>query len=123
MSLTPAVVAAIVLYILKFLLGIWLSQAGRPYSVALVTVHKLSSVAVIVLLGIAVFRAGQAGELCPGKVTVFVLTGLVLLAALVSGGLVSGAKPAHAVPVWMHKIAPYVSVVLMALSVYLLVRK
>jgi hypothetical protein len=51
------VVGAVLFFVFIFLSGFRLSRSGKPYSVILLNVHKLISLAIVVFLVIAIYLA------------------------------------------------------------------
>lgn len=99
--------------------GLWLKHAGKPYSVILFNLHKLIGLGVFVFLAINVYRMNQSASLTAVELTACVITGLLFIATIISGGLASIDKPI--LPV-VHKILPYFTVLSTTLSLYLLLR-
>lgn len=110
-----------VLFLLTLLSGFWVAHSGRPLNMVIVTIHKLISLATVVLTGITMInllRALGIRSLVDTGLTV--LTGLIFLALLVSGGLLSMERPAPRFVLLIHQIAPWLAVAAAAASVYLL---
>jgi hypothetical protein len=112
-----------VLFLVKFATGFWLSRAGKPYNVFLLTAHKLISLLIVLLIALAVRHLRQGIGLGAVEVVAIVVTGLLFLLSIASGGLLSTDKPAHvAIPI-AHKVLPFLSVASTAAMVYLLWNK
>lgn len=109
------------LFVVKFLSGVWLTWAGRPYNVALITVHKLISLLAAVLIGILVYRLRRGVGLSPVEIVAVVVTGLLFLAAILSGGLTSVDRPMSAALLIVHRVTPFLTVLSTAATLYLVV--
>jgi len=108
------------LYLFIFISGFWLSKSGKPYSVILLTIHKLISLAAVVFLAITIHRINQVARLSAAELIAGVVTGLFFLDAIVSGGLLSTDKPMPVVVLRMHQITPLLTVLSTAVTLYLL---
>jgi len=108
------------LYLFIFISGFWLSKSGKPYSVILLTIHKLISLAAVVFLAITIHRINQVARLSTAELIAGVVTGLFFLDAIVSGGLLSTDKPMPVVVLRMHQITPLLTVLSTAVTLYLL---
>jgi hypothetical protein len=115
-SITNALVAAFLA--VTFVFGYWLVRLGRPYSGVLLTVHKLASLAALVVLGMILIRARRDGMLDPRTVAAGALAGLSFILAIISGGLMTALSPAPAAALAAHRVAPLVALILTALVLY-----
>jgi hypothetical protein len=107
-------------FIVIFASGYWLSRAGKPYSVVVLTVHKLISLAAVVLLVITMAQAQRVATLSALELIAGVVTGLFFIALMATGGLLSSDKEMPAVVLRLHQIAPYLTVLAAAVTLYLL---
>jgi hypothetical protein len=113
----------VLLYLAIFVSGFWLSRLGRPFNVLLLTVHKLVSLAAIVLLGFTVYRVTWDATLNALDWLVVVLSGLLFLGTIATGARLSTDKPARAVVLTLHQITPFLTVLSTAWALYLLLTK
>ncbi len=124
MYTTQLIVAGAGLFFLFiFLSGIWLSRSGKPYSGIVLTIHKLISLAALVFLGISMYQMNQAAGLSTPELAAGVVSGLFFVDAIVSGGLLSMDKPMPAAISVMHRIAPVLSVLSTAATLYLVLSR
>jgi heme A synthase len=107
-------------FLFIFLLGYWLSNSGKPYNVIILTIHKLISVAAVVFLVVTIYQMNRVAKLNGVELTVSVITGLLFLSAIISGGLLSTNKPMPVAIVRMHQITPFLTVFCTAITLYLL---
>ncbi len=112
----------VVFFLLIFLSGFWLSRGGRPYGVLLLTVHKLLSLAVVVFLTVIIVRINRSSGLDSLELIAAVVTGLLFLGTIATGGLLSMAKPMPDLVHHLHKITPFLTLISTAITLYLLVR-
>jgi hypothetical protein len=107
-------------FVVIFVSGYWLSRSGKPYNVIVLTVHKLISLAAVVLLVIAMAQAQRVATLSAMELVAGVVTGLFFLGLMATGGLLSSDKQMPAVVLRLHRIAPYLTVLAAAATLYLL---
>ena len=110
----------VLLYLGIFVSGFWLSRLGRPLNGILLTVHKLVSLAAVVLLGFTVYRVTWETRLGAIDWLAVVVTGLLFLGTMATGGLLSVSKPMPAVVLTLHRITPFLTVLSNAAALYLL---
>jgi hypothetical protein len=103
--------------------GIWLTRAGKPYSALLLNVHKLISLAGVVLLALFVRQQGRVSELPSALIAVNAVSGLLLVASIVTGGLVSVDRPMPRTILFAHRVMPFLSLAASAVAVYLLLSR
>jgi len=113
------IVAGLV-FVVIFASGYWLSRAGKPYNVIVLTVHKLISLAAVVLLVIVMIQSNQVAALSAIELSAGVVTGLFLLGLMATGGLLSIDKQMPAIVLRLHQITPYLTVAAAAVTLYLL---
>ena len=114
------IVATGLLFLFTFISGYWLSRSGKPFNGIVLTIHKLISLAAAALLGIVIYRINQVAPLRTVELAAGVVTGSFFLDAVVSGGLLSIGKPMPAAILAMHRIAPFLTVLSAAVTLYLL---
>ncbi len=117
------VVGAGLFFLFIFLTGYRMSRSGKPYSVVVLAIHKLISLAAVVLLVITLYQMNQAAGLSAAELIAGVITGLFLLGTMATGGLLSTAKPMPAIVHTLHKITPFLTVLSNAVTLYLLLSR
>jgi hypothetical protein len=108
------------LFLLIFLFGFWLSRSGKPYNLAVFTIHKLIALAAIVFLVTIIYKTHQAAPLGPAQLTVIAITAVCLAATILTGGLLSTGKSVPEIVLKVHQITPYLTVLSTAATLYLL---
>ncbi len=106
--------------VVVFVLGIWLSRAGRPFNSLLLNFHKLIALGLAVYLAVTTYRMHKAASLSGTELAVVVVTGVLFLASGVIGGLVSLEKPPPTILARLHLILPILTAVSTAAALYLL---
>jgi hypothetical protein len=107
-------------FILILVSGVATSNAGKPYNPALFGLHKIAAVGTIVLLVVIVRNLARTVELRALTPAVFVITGLLFIALVVSGALLS-LSIAPEVVLRVHQVVPLLAIGFSALSIYLLI--
>ncbi|MBN1978005.1 MAG: hypothetical protein JW918_11455 [Anaerolineae bacterium] len=120
MDTVSSIIVAGLVFVVIFASGYWLSRAGKPYSVIVLTAHKLISLAAVVLLVIVMIRSNRVAALSAVELIAGVVTGLFLLALMATGGLLSVDRQMPAIVLKLHQIAPYLTLVAAAVTLYLL---
>ena len=117
------IVGAGLFFLFIFLTGYRLSRSGKPYSMVVLAIHKLISLAAVALLVIALYQMNQAVGLSAAELIAGVVTGLFLLGTIATGGLLSTDKPMPAIVYTLHKITPFLTVLSNAVTLYLLLSR
>jgi hypothetical protein len=105
-------IAACVLFLVIFIGGYLLSHKGKPYKALPLSIHKLLSLgamAILVILVVKQFRTSPATAI---QITVICITAFCFIVTIVTGGLVSAKINMPAFVKIMHKIFPYISVLI-----------
>ena len=110
-------VGVAVAFLLVFGTGFYLTHFGSPYSVALLTVHKIVATGILVFLGIIAYRASALNV---SAWLVVSLTILAFVAMIASGGVLSAVESSPTMIASVHKVGSYVTVLLAISAFYLL---
>jgi hypothetical protein len=100
--------------------GIILSKAGRPLNSAIFSVHKLIALGTVILFAVGVRNLYRAAAVPAVQLIIAAISGLVFLALIVSGSLLSFDKLAMQPVLMIHEIAPWLALVFSTISLYLL---
>jgi hypothetical protein len=119
-AIQTRVIGAGLSFLLIFLSGFWLSRRRKPYSTAILTLHKLIGLAVGVLLIVIVYQGHQAAALGAVEIATIGITVLFFVAAVAAGALLSTNKAMPAIVLRLHQIVPYAAVLSTAAILYLL---
>ena len=107
-------------FLFIFLSGLWLSRKGRPFSMLLVTIHKLIGLAAGIFLGINVYRIHKLAPLNLGQILAVAVTVLLFAVNVATGSLLSTNKAMPEVVSIINKFFPYLTVVSTGVMLYLL---
>lgn len=111
-------------FVIILLSGFWLSRTGKPYNAAILSVHKLISLAALVYFVVTIFQINKVAPLSTIEIVLSAMTVVFFVALMVSGGLLSAAKTLPGIIKIGHKIMPYLVILSTAASLYLfLIRK
>lgn len=97
-------------FVLIFVTGILLWRSGKPFSTALITIHKLVGIAAGIWLGVIVNQARQAAPLGGGAIAAIVVTVLFFVVIVAAGGLLSIDKPMPVAVRRLHQVVPVLAV-------------
>jgi hypothetical protein len=114
-------IAAAVLFTAKMATGFWLRNKGRPVPGGLLNLHKFIALGTFALIAMSVRRVLAEIEPEPVVFAAIAFTSLTFLAGIITGGLVSLAKPPSTAVRTIHAVTPVFSVLSIALIVYLFV--
>jgi hypothetical protein len=107
-------------FVMIFLSGFWLAQAGKPHNVLILTLHKLVSVGLVVFLVISVLQIIRMKKPGVPEIVLVVITALLFLVSIISGGLISTEGPSASVFLLAHRISPFLTLMCTFLLMYFL---
>jgi hypothetical protein len=113
------VVGAVLLSVLILVTGFWLGVTGKPFNSAILNVHKLISLAGVVLFGITTYQINKTSGLDTTEMVAIVVTGVLLLSAIVSGGLSSIETMQKAVVI-VHRITLSLAALATMVTLYII---
>lgn len=108
------------LFLLIFLSGFWLSRTGRPYSMVIITIHKLIGLATGVFLGLMIYRIHKVAPLSPPQIAAIVVTILFFVVNVATGSLLSTNKPMPAAVSIINKWFPYLTAISTGIMLFFL---
>jgi hypothetical protein len=119
-SLLLKLILATIFFTFLFVTGFWTSKSGKPVNVIKMNVHKFIALGAVVFIGIAFFRILPRSNWGTPEVVAVAVSGMFAVAAIVTGGLASLARPIPAATV-IHKVTPYLALLSTAVALYLLI--
>ena len=108
------------LYLFVFGSGVWLTRSGRPLNALLLTIHKLISLAALILIAATIFPSNRGVESDTVELAASAVTGLLYLSTIATGALLSTEKPMKGLVLAMHKVTPFLTVLSTVVTLYLL---
>jgi len=115
---TELIISALLL-LFCILSGIWLSLIGRPLNRLVFSIHKVTAVAAVVIAVITVVNLPEDILIFRPVRTMLLFTGISLLAAFVSGSLLSFDRFVNNILKTVHKLSPYLIVSFSIVTLYL----
>ena len=119
MEIELKLVAIGLLFVFIFISGFWLYRTGKPINTVILTLHKLISLAAAVLIAISLRQLGKRATMSAPEIILIVVTGLLFLLAILSGGWLSTGKPAPVVIIAVHRVTPFLCVLSTVTTFYL----
>ncbi len=107
-------------FLFIFLSGFWLNRMGKPYSMFLVTLHKLIGLAAGIFLGLTVYRIQKVVPLSTVQIAAVVITVLFFAVNVTTGSLLSTNKSMPGAILTINKWFPYLTVISTIVMIYLL---
>jgi len=100
-----------VLLLFVIITGIWIKRQGKPYNIMLFTIHKLATLAVIVLVLLALRTIYNETGLTVSQWAITIGTGVIILATMISGGVISAKEQEIKSLQIAHKILPVLTLI------------
>lgn len=107
-------------FLLILATGFWVKRLGKPYPTLVLNIHKLIALGAVVYLAITAARISKADPLTTAQVASLVLSAVLFVGTIVSGGLASIDKPMAVIPLKIHRVSPYLTLLAGAASLYFL---
>ena len=117
MSMTNFILPGII-FLLTLAFGLLLSHAGKPYNGILFNIHKLIALGTVVLTVLRVTDFLKGAQTAILVIVLLCMAGICILALFISGALMSLGKRGYNFFLGIHKIAPIILAMAMALAVY-----
>lgn len=108
-----------VVFVLTLILGFWLSSAGKPYNGILFNIHKLVALGAVVATVIQLPKALDIVALPALVMAGLAVAAVCVVALFASGALMSMGKANYGLLLTVHRIAPALVAIAMALVAWL----
>jgi succinate dehydrogenase/fumarate reductase cytochrome b subunit len=118
-TIETRIILTAIITVLVLVTGVILNKKGKPYNEIITTVHKLLSLAIIVLSATIVYHQHKLIGLQPPEILLITLSALCFLSALVSGGLLTIEKPMPKYVNILHRLSSILSIGFSAFTIYL----
>jgi hypothetical protein len=109
MSIVIRVVLIAALYVATFLTGFWMWNTFKPVPFIKVNLHKLASLGALALSVWLIVDLNKLRPLSSAALGFSLSAGVLCLASIVSGGLVSLDSPAPEPIRWLHRVGPFLT--------------
>jgi hypothetical protein len=110
------------LFLCIFISGFRLDRKRKPYGIFLFTFHKLIALAALVLVAVTVYQMNQLAPLDSMETLAALATAVLFIGTIATGGLASIDRLLPAAVLLLHKLLPYLTVLVSAGTLYLLIR-
>ena len=112
-------------FVIMFLSGFWLNRTGKPYGTLIFTIHKVIGLGMGFLLFIMVKQSNQITPFSSPEMIAVVVTVLFFIATVTTGSLLSipVSKPMPEIVSTLNKIFPYITVLSIGVTLYLLLTR
>lgn len=121
-SLTKTILSTFVL-IVMFTTGIFLTNTGKPYTLVLQTLHKLSSIVFLIILILTYTSLFKKSNVLPSSHSFMVLTLLFFSLSFISGALVLSIKEVIVYVIYLHRVLPFLSLIFAVIAYVLIYLK
>ena len=120
MSLQAKYIAIGVLFIIHFAVGYVLTRSEEPYNTTILTVHKLASLAALILIVLVAWQFWKESNLDSPAFTGVIITVILFVTTILTGGLLSADVQATTIVNAIHKVFPYLTVISTIITIYFL---
>lgn len=114
------ILLTILIFLLMIISGVGLSRKGKPYNVILFNIHKMISLGAIGMMLITVLYYSKDSIIGKNEVMSIIITGILFLTLLISGGLLNIKKEMPKILLVLHRALPIVLLVSAFFAVFLL---
>ena len=108
-----------IVFLLTLVFGVWLSHSGKPYNGVLFNIHKLIALGAVILAAVQLFKMLQDTGIQVVPILLIVVIVACAIALFATGALMSMEKLNYNVMLTIHRIAPILAVIAMAVTIYL----
>jgi hypothetical protein len=106
------------LLFLSWASGAWLHSMGKPLNFLVNTLHKLISLASILLAGIALFQIAKSSAFGAPAVIALIASILTTAGLLATGSFLSSNKPLPDALLFIHRVLMALAIISFALAAY-----
>jgi len=110
-------------FVLTLAFGFWVSHVGKPYNGLLFNVHNLIALGAVIATVIQLTKLLKGADALALIIVSLVVAALCVIALFASGALMRMDKLDYVLMLTVHRVAPVVLVVAIALAFYLLGQK
>ena len=109
-----------IVFLLTLAFGVWLSNSGKPYNGILFNAHKLIALGAVILTAVQLFEVLKDTSLQVVPILLIVIAVVCVIALFATGALMSLGQLNYDTMLTIHKVAPVLVAIVMAVIVYLL---
>ena len=123
MNISIKIIGTGLLFLFTIAAGVWLSNSGKPLNTLIFTTHKLIALSAVIFTAIVIYKLLKNVEIRNVILILIIAAGLSVLALFISGALLSLGKPVNNIILTIHRITSTLTVLIMAVIIYLLVSR
>lgn len=122
-TITFKIIIIGLLFLFTIVSGIWLSNSGKPLNTIIFTIHKLIALAAVIFTAIVIHNLLNIVGVENVILILIMVTDLFVLTLFLSGALLSLGKPVNDILLTIHKVIPILTVISIAVIMYLFVSR
>jgi len=122
-TITFKIIIIGLLFLFTIVSGVWLSNSGKPLNTIIFTLHKLIALAAVIFTAIVIHNLLNIVGVENVILILIMVTGLFVITLFLSGALLSLGKPVNDILLTIHKVIPILTVISIALIMYLFVSR
>lgn len=122
-TITFKIIIIGLLFLFTIVSGVWLSNSGKPLNTIIFTIHKLIALAAVIFTAIVIHNLLNIVGVENVILILIMVTGLFVLTLFLSGALLSLGKPVNDILLTIHKVIPILTVISIAVIMYLFVSR
>lgn len=114
------IVGILIMFVAIIGTGFWISKGGKPYNTWIFTLHKLITIAAVVLLAIITVQTSRSSGLNAAGLAGIITSGCLLIGTMVTGGMLSVDKVMPSIVLKMHRILPFLTTISTGITLFIL---
>lgn len=122
-TITFKIIIIGLLFLFTIVSGVWLSNSGKPLNTIIFTLHKLIALAAVIFTAIVIHNLLNIVGVENVILILIMVTGLFVLTLFLSGALLSLGKTVNDILLTIHKVIPILTVISIAVIMYLFVSR
>ena len=100
--------------------GFWISNGGKPYNTGIFTLHKLITIAAVVILALMTVKTHRTSGLNTAGLAGVITSGCLLIGTMVTGGMLSVDKVMPSIVLRMHQILPFLTTLSTGITLFIM---
>ena len=112
-----------ILFLIIIVTGLVMAKSGKPYNPVLFNIHKLISLATVLLGGIWVYNLAGSMDKDSLLITLIVAAMVLYILLFITGGMLNLEKPFYDLLRFTHKITSPIVIIITIILFYILLKK
>jgi len=118
MNMKNKIIFSFIGFIIIILLGIWLSNSGRPFNPLIFNIHKLLAITLVIFNYFIIKNLKKFILFSKSNKVMLLISFLAFLVLIITGGLLSLEEPIKGVVLFLHSTLPAVVFISYSVLVY-----